>query len=262
MRVQVVSDVHGAADDLAQAAVGADLFICLGDLLLYLDYEDPAEGAFSEIFGTEVTVEYIRLRTAKRFEESRALAADAWMSRADADDPEARGRVFAETVDRQYAQIFDAMPTPALMTFGNVDVPSFGYQFARPGHQILDGQVVEIQGVRFGFVGGGLPSPYRTPNEISAQAFADKVGALGQVDVLCTHIPPSIAELTFDVVSRRFEVGSKALLEAIEDIAPLYSLFGHVHQPLASRMRVGRTECLNVGHFRANRIPFVLDIPT
>jgi Icc-related predicted phosphoesterase len=41
---------------------------------------------------------------------------------------------------------------------------------------------------------------------------------------------------------------------------PKYSLFGHVHQPLASRTRVGKTECVNVGHFRATKRPFVLDL--
>jgi Icc-related predicted phosphoesterase len=35
-------------------------------------------------------------------------------------------------------------------------------------------------------------------------------------------------------------------------------LFGHVHQPLARRLRIGRTECINVGHFRATGTPYVL----
>jgi Icc-related predicted phosphoesterase len=39
---------------------------------------------------------------------------------------------------------------------------------------------------------------------------------------------------------------------------PRYALFGHVHQPLVSRIRLGRTECINVGHFRATGQPFVL----
>jgi Icc-related predicted phosphoesterase len=261
MRVQVVSDVHGATADLARAADGADVFICLGDLLLYLDYDDPTVGAFADVFGPEVTARYIRLRTAKRFDEARQLSADAWHARPEATDPHARMSAFAATVQRQYDEIFNAMPTPALLTFGNVDLPSMWPTFLRSGQSLLDGQVVDIQGLRFGFVGGGLPSPYRTPTEIPVPEFDAKIAALGPVDVLCTHIPPQIAELTFDVVARRFEVGSAALLEAIGDLQPRYSLFGHVHQPLASRMRIGRTECINVGHFRSTRVPFVLDIP-
>ena len=46
---------------------------------------------------------------------------------------------------------------------------------------------------RVGFVGGGLVSPNRTPYEVSDEAYAAKVAALGEVDVLCTHIPPGAA---------------------------------------------------------------------
>jgi hypothetical protein len=31
-----------------------------------------------------------------------------------------------------------------------------------------------------------------------------------------------------------------------------------VHQPLQSRVRIGSTECINVGHFRAQGMPYVL----
>jgi Icc-related predicted phosphoesterase len=49
------------------------------------------------------------------------------------------------------------------------------------------------------------------------------------------------------------------VLAAIRETQPQYVLFGHVHQPLARRMRIGRTECVNVGHFRARGAPYVLE---
>jgi Icc-related predicted phosphoesterase len=99
----------------------------------------------------------------------------------------------------------------------------------------------------------------RTPFELSEDQFAAKVDALGAIDVLCSHIPPAVPELTYDVVARRFEKGSTALVRLIETIQPRWALFGHVHQPLAARRRIGRTECVNVGHFRANGAPFALE---
>jgi Icc-related predicted phosphoesterase len=48
------------------------------------------------------------------------------------------------------------------------------------------------------------------------------------------------------------------LAEYIRDVQPRYSVFGHVHQPLAQRVRIGRTECVNVGHFRGGAKPFSL----
>jgi Icc-related predicted phosphoesterase len=75
---------------------------------------------------------------------------------------------------------------------------------------------------------------------------------------VASHIPPAVAELCYDVVARHPERGSPQLLELIGRERPRLALFGHVHQPLASRTRVGRTECVNVGHFQRTRTPYVL----
>src|SRR6201992_2666866 len=75
MRVHVVSDVHGTSDALKTAGDGADMLICLGDMLLFLDYADHTQGIFAELYGAEYAREYIDLRTARRFDEARALTA-------------------------------------------------------------------------------------------------------------------------------------------------------------------------------------------
>jgi Icc-related predicted phosphoesterase len=49
------------------------------------------------------------------------------------------------------------------------------------------------------------------------------------------------------------------VLEAIRDTSPELVLFGHVHNPLQARVRIGRTECVNVGHFRGRGTPYVLE---
>ena len=83
--------------------------------------------------------------------------------------------------------------------------------------------------------------------------------AVGAVDVLACHIPPDVPELLYDVTARRMERGSSAILDAIRDTQPELVLFGHVHNPLQARTRIGRTECVNVGHFRGRGTPFVLE---
>ena len=226
MRVHVVSDVHGAVGDLPAASEDCDVFICLGDLLLYLDYADPRQGAFAEVFGVELPTKYIELRKAKKFDEARALTASAWAEVSGGADPDSRMARFVPIIERQYSEIFAAIPPSALMTLGNVDVPALATRQMLPGQRILDGEVVVRGGVRFGFVGSGLPSRYRTPNEIPVSKFDSLLAQLGDVDVLCTHIPPAVPELTFDVVARRFEVGSEALLALIEQTQPRYALFG------------------------------------
>jgi Icc-related predicted phosphoesterase len=111
-----------------------------------------------------------------------------------------------------------------------------------------------------GFVGGGLASPMRTPYELTEEQYAEKIQALGPVDVLFTHIPPAVPQLTYDIVARRFEIGSLAILEYLKEFEPALHLFGHVHQPLRARARIGKTECMNVGHFHGRELPFVIDL--
>lgn len=254
MRFHVVSDVHGASEALARAGDGADALLCLGDLVLFVDYADHSKGIFADIFGAESSRRFIALRTEGRFEEAREFGNRLW------DGVEgSRREILDAAVSRQYAELFAAMPTPAYLTYGNVNVPRLWDAHVREGQRTLDGEVADIGGVRVGFVGGGLRTPMRTPHELSEEEYAARLDAVGEVDVLCTHIPPARPELTYDVVARRFERGSEALLRTIERTQPRLVLYGHVHQPLARRGRVGRTECVNVGHFRATGVPHVVE---
>jgi len=254
MRVHVVSDVHGRADAIADAAAGADAFICLGDLILFMDYHDHGRGIMGDLFGAEAVGEMIRLRTEQRFGEAREWSRKLWAS-LDGD----RAEIVETAIRRQYEALFAAFPTPTYLTYGNVDHPHLYKDYLRDGVTLLDGQTAEIGGLRFGFVGGGLRTPMRTPYEIDDEEYAAKVAAVGEVDVLCCHIPPHVPELVYDVEARRFERGSVATLEAIHAISPRYVLFGHVHQPLTSELLIGRTRCVNVGHFNARGTPYVLE---
>lgn len=252
MRVHVVSDVHGNSEDLARAGDGADALVCLGDLVLFLDYADHSRGIFPDLFGRENADRIVELRTARRFEEAREFGARLW---AGVD----RRAAIESAVRKQYAELFAAFPDRTYATYGNVDIPQLWAEYARPGTEVLDGERVELDGWVFGFVGGGLRTPMRTPYEIDEETYTAKVEALGEVDVLCSHIPPEVPELCYDTVARRFERGSSALLDAIRRTRPRYALFGHVHQPLAQRMRIGATECVNVGHFASSGTPWALE---
>lgn len=230
------------------------MFICLGDLILFLDYDEPGEGIFADMFGAENAHRYIDLRNQLRFDEARRFSRELWEAVGGEPWP-----MISERVGAQYAALFDVMP-PGYLTYGNVDIPALWSDHVRSGHTVLDGQTIEVDGLRFGFVGGGLRTPMNTPFEISDEDFAAKVEALGEVDILCSHIPPAVPETTFDVVARRLERGSIRLLEYIRDVQPAYAVHGHVHNPMIPRVTVGRTQVINVGHFRARGTPYVLTV--
>src|SRR5579871_1242559 len=136
MRVHVVSDVHGSADALAAAGDGADMLICLGDLLLFLDYADHTQGIFAELYGAEHAREYIELRTERRFDEARELTA-AIASRVTAERGTDLRSLTEQAIRRQYAALFAALAEPAYLTYGNVDVPGLWDTYRKPGHQVI-----------------------------------------------------------------------------------------------------------------------------
>jgi Icc-related predicted phosphoesterase len=262
VRIHVVSDVHGNADALARAGDGADALIVLGDLLDFVDYHDHSAGILGRIFGAEKVSVFANLRRDRKHGEAAAYARSLW---AELTDPTA---VMEHAIREQYAEMFAAMTAPTYAMPGNVDVPALWSEYASERVHVVDGEVAEIGGAKFGFVGGALAPrdavvrrngrwfPYlRAEDDYDAA-----VDGLPDVDVLCSHIPPAAAELCYDVLARRFELGSAALLRAIGRWSPRLSLFGHVHQPLASRMRIGRTECVNVGHFQRTGTPYVFHI--
>jgi Icc-related predicted phosphoesterase len=253
MRVHVVSDVHGAADALARAGDGADALVCLGDLIHFIDYADYS-GIMADLFGVEAVAKLVELRTARRFDDARGFSQELWAGLR-----EDRWTVLERAIRKQYTELFAAFPAPTYLTYGNVDVPHLYDDYLRDGVTLLDGQTATIGGRTFGFVGGGLKTPMRTPMEIDDETYAAKVAAVGAVDVLCCHIPPQWPSLVYDTEARRFERGSEAVLDAIRDTQPDLCLFGHVHQPLVASITIGRTECVNVGHFRATGRPYVLE---
>ncbi|WP_030103850.1 metallophosphoesterase family protein [Actinoalloteichus caeruleus] len=260
MRVHVVSDVHGNAEALARASAGADAVVVLGDLLDIVDYHDHERGVLGRLFGPDRVRTFARLRR----EDGRRAAAYVRSLWGELADP--AGSV-DELVREQYDLLFGALDAPTYATPGNVDSPRLWPEYARDGLVMLDGQSVDLGGLRFGFAGGAVlppgvppltgPAPWRaylrTPED-----FALALDSLGEVDVWCTHVPPALDELCYDVVARRVEVGSEGLLDRIRAQRARWALFGHVHQPLSARARVGVTDCVNVGHFQRTASPYVL----
>ncbi|WP_007027284.1 metallophosphoesterase family protein [Saccharomonospora iraqiensis] len=260
MRLHVVSDVHGNAEALARAGEGADAVLVLGDLLDFVDYHDHGGGILGRLFGAETVARFARLRREGRRAETTEYARSLWAGLA---DPRA---AVEEAVREQYSRLFAALTAPTYAIPGNVDAPGLWPEFLTDGVRAVDGEVVEIGGLRFGFVGGALQAegvPVRSdsawrPHLRTREDFAADVARVSDADVLCSHIPPAVPELTYDVVARRPELGSDALLGAVREHEPRWALFGHVHQPLSARVRTGRTECVNVGHFKRTGTPYVL----
>jgi Icc-related predicted phosphoesterase len=242
--VLLVADVHGASRALAAVAARGETLLILGDLINFIDYR-TYDGIVAEVAGKSFVAEMVALRTAGELDAARAK----WRGFAGGREREIQNR-FDRLIDAAYAEIFDAaMGGRGYVTYGNVDRPEMLIDHLPPGFAFVDGEAVDIDGMRVGFAGGGLPA-LGIPGEVDEDEMADKLDAIGSVDVLCTHVPPAYDPLATDVVGGR-QKGSIAVREYIERAAPIRHYFGDIHQPQATRWRAGATLCVNVGYFRA-----------
>lgn len=261
MRIDVVSDIHGNFVELARLAEASDVLVVLGDLLDYVDYHDPSSGILGTIFGAEAVTQLIAMRTTGDFDAYHSFDRQLWSTLR---DPE---QTLDEVVAEQYEAAVNALSgcPEVFLTLGNVDVEHVWRSTAPERLRCLDGETVEIGGLRFGFVGGGAVkapptgSPWRSFDR-DYETFRSTVASLGsEYDVLCSHVPPKVPELRFDTLAQRSEMCGPGLVEAIDVAQPRLALFGHVHHPRSQRLRRGLTECHNVGYFKRTRASFSLE---
>lgn len=259
MKVIVVSDVHGSFEGLKRAADRADLLIVLGDLLEYVDYAEPNRGVLGALFGADEVSRLAAFRAAGRFGEFHSHQTLLWNNLDDAPG------AIAEAVAQQYRDAVAAIGSDALITLGNVDVPDVWDRIAPAPLRHLDGVAVEVGGLRLGFVAGGClkhpasDGPWQYYDR-DRTTYAARLAELGTVDIICTHVPPDLDDLRYDVHAGRTEMYGYGLRELIERDGPVLSLFGHVHRPRASEIPLGSTRCVNVGFFKPKGACFEFDL--
>jgi Icc-related predicted phosphoesterase len=242
MLIKVIADVHGDVETVRDEAASCDVLLLLGDLINVIDYEN-AGGILGEVYGSETVRAWSALRAEGKFDESRAVLRKASAGR----EEEMRGLFFAK-IDEETKSFCAGVPDNVIVTYGNVDVPDLIRRYLPNKVRFVDAEVLELDGARFGFIGGGLPK-VGIPGEVSLEDYAVKVETLGPVDVLCAHVPPAIEDLTYDTVAEFNEPGSTSLLSYIEEHEPEFMYYGHVHQPRIAEAKVGTTRAVNVGSF-------------
>lgn len=242
----IVSDVHDGFAELSEVASLGKPLLVLGDLLNFVDYR-TGQGIAADVYGREHALEFIRNRTTGDWEANRRL----WRRTIAGREEELAARTRQEVL-RQYAAAREALAgAEAYVTFGNVDWPEEMQSGLSGAARFVDGEVIEIEGYSVGIAGGGVPTPANARGEVSHEEMAGKLEALGKVDILCTHVAPSVAPLHRDVITGVLERSSSVLLDYLLAYQPRYHYFGDIHQPQAYSWKVGETVCRNVGYFRA-----------
>ncbi|MGO8956146.1 MAG: metallophosphoesterase family protein [Streptosporangiaceae bacterium] len=165
------------------------------------------------------------------------------------------------------ADRLDGCDVPVYIIPGNDDPYEIDEALAASERVInVDRRVAELPG-GLEVIGLGLssPTPWSTPREVSEHDFREQIFRLAdQVKdprrmIFLTHCPPYDSGLDVapmldadmrPIVSAgdllRGPVGSTGVREAIEQLNPLLSLHGHIHES-AGDAKIGQTLCLNPG---------------
>ena len=205
---------------------------------------------------------YYAFRTTK--EEVDALGGD--QAKLDAlFSKEIQGRV------RQWldlaAERLEGTGVPLVLIPGNDDPYDIDESLAASQYCVnADGAVVDIPGnLQVLGLGKSSPTPWRTPREVSEDAFREEIFSLADQladprrTIFLIHCPPFGSGLdTAPVLDQnlrlqasagdlmRGPVGSTGVLEAVQQVRPLLSLHGHIHES-GGEKKIGSTLCINPG---------------
>jgi Icc-related predicted phosphoesterase len=164
-------------------------------------------------------------------------------------------------VAERYAELSASLGSQTVVTLGNVDLRDV-WDVVVPEHlRCRDGEALMLEGQKFGFVGGGAVrqpptgSPW-TSFDRTPEVYRERLDQLGPVDILCTHVPPKLDDLRFDVMADRLEMYGPGVVEYLEAHHPRLALFGHIHNPRARELLLGSTRCVNVGFFKRDGVAF------
>lgn len=251
-------DIHGEFETLSGLVSADEVLFIAGDLLNFMDFADITKGILYHAFTHEELAEGL-----KEYARGNLDRVRDGIREISTPGHERYERV-RPLIENTYERLSRMLPGKTFIIFGNDDYPSILKAKLDGKAEIIESGTVKMGGLSIGLV-SGMPEGHRTmglAGEIPADIFRQRLFSLGSVDIIVTHIPPTIPELTYDVVAKRQEPSSDALLEYIHAHHPSYAFFGHVHNPRVQSMTIGRTRAVNLGFFKKTGIVTRVDLST
>ena len=139
-----------------------------------------------------------------------------------------------------------AIAKPAVLVAGNHETEAALWRACTdwPTATVLHGDTTEIDGLQFFGLGGGIPpTPFPWSFDLDEKEAIDKLAACPEGAVLVVHSPP---KGHLDEAHGR-HLGSKAILEAIEQKRPRLAVCGHIHEAWGQEAKIAGTQVVNLG---------------
>jgi Icc-related predicted phosphoesterase len=251
--IVLVSDVHGDFEALSKALSPDDILIVAGDLLPLMDFYDYSKGILSFAFKIDELAEAVVEMSQGRFDRVREGIKEITTPGRE------KYELLLPHVEKLYGELARSLVCETYLIFGNVDYPDILKQTLAGTAEVIEGGVITIDGLRIGLVSGMPAAEFSIglPGEVPDDHYKKHFDALGAVDVIVTHIPPEESpresDLTFDTIAKRHEQGSRDLFSYIKKHRPLYSFFGHVHNPKVGKSDIDGTTAINLGFFKLHK---------
>lgn len=136
--------------------------------------------------------------------------------------------------------------TPIIMVPGNNESEAELRAAAPANATVLHGEATEVGGLRIFGLGYAVPvTPFKDWScDLDETTAAAMLAKCEDADILISHSPP---KGVVDVAGNGQSLGSTAVLEAIERIAPSLTVCGHIHDSWGQSAMVGSTQVVNLG---------------
>ena len=146
-----ISDIHHGLSGLKELPIDKGPLVILGDLINWIDYRDGS-GIARDVFGDKNVDKLIMYRKNHDFSRRKDLWKDLF-----AEDPENKQVQIEEAVELQYEDVFRELGNHEVWIIpGNVDSISIMKKIAGDNIEFVDGKIIEYEGFKFGFAGGGV----------------------------------------------------------------------------------------------------------
>lgn len=155
--------------------------------------------------------------------------------------------------------ISEKIRKPILAVPGNCDYPEVSTKLDELKISV-ENRVINFNEYQFCGIGGSLPCPGTTPNELSEEKYIQILHNIesrlstNRKTILISHQPPY--RTRNDKVLFGFHVGSKAIRKFIEKNRPLICLTGHIHEGKGIDY-IGKCPVVNPGPFRNGRYAII-----
>ncbi len=270
--IVIVSDVHGEYEALAKLVGPDDTLFIAGDLLVFMDFSDFSRGILAKAFTIDELIEGLK----EMAEGNLDRVNDAFLQITT--PGEERYEKILPLIESEYEKLFSLLHCETYILYGNDDYPDILREKLGNKAEVIKAGVVKTNGIEVAMV-SGMPGAKHTPQFpgiVPIEAYDEMFTGLDPADVIITHVPPKedggggdikdggpdTTKLTYDTIAKRNEPSSVAITEYIKKHNPVYSFFGHVHNPNVLNAKIAGTQAVNIGFFKERKTALRLNTET